>query len=221
MRWLPRAAEENEDDSVLTMPTDGLIRAGHGARIIIADDNADMRDYIRRLLAPNYRVEAVADGGAALAAVRREKPDLIVADVMMPVTDGFALLRFVREDQELRTVPVIMLSARAGEESKVEGLAAGADDYLVKPFSARELLARVDAQLQMASVRGQTEKMLRQSEERFRTMADSSPMMIWMTDAAGKILFVNRTGTEFLGVTAEPARDLDYLQFIHPDDRDA
>ena len=221
MRWLPRAAEENEEDSVLTMPTDGLIRAGHGARIIIADDNADMRDYIRRLLAPNYRVEAVADGGAALAAARREKPDLIVADVMMPVTDGFALLRFVREDQKLRTVPVIMLSARAGEESKVEGLAAGADDYLVKPFSARELLARVDVQLQMASVRGQTEKMLRQSEERFRTMADSSPMMIWMTDAAGKILFVNRTGTEFHGVAAEQAGDLDYVQFIHPDDRNA
>jgi PAS domain S-box-containing protein len=221
MRWLPRAAEENEEDSVLTMPTDGLIRAGHGARIIIADDNVDMRDYIRRLLAPNYRVETVADGGAALEAARREKPDLIVADVMMPVMDGFGLLRSVREDQELQTVPVIMLSARAGEESKVEGLAAGADDYLVKPFSARELLARVDAQLQMASVRGQTEKMLRQSEERFRTMADSSPMMIWMTDPAGKILFVNRTGAEFLGVTAEQAGDLDYVQFIHPDDRDA
>jgi PAS domain S-box-containing protein len=221
MSWLPRAAAEKEEDSVLTMPTDGLIRAGHGARIIIADDNVDMRDYIRRLLAPNYRVETVADGGAALEAARREKPDLIVADVMMPVMDGFGLLRSVREDQELQTVPVIMLSARAGEESKVEGLAAGADDYLVKPFSARELLARVDAQLQMANVRGQTEKMLRQSEERFRTMADSSPIMIWMTDPAGKILFVNRTCTEFLGVTREQTRDLDYLQFIHPDDRDA
>jgi len=220
MRWLPNGPAEKEQEPRLSMPAETLTRASDGARIIVADDNADMREYVRRLLAQNYRVEAVADGEAALLAARREKPDLIVADGMMPIMDGFALLRAIREDQELQTVSVIMLSARAGEESKIEGLAAGADDYLVKPFSARELLARVDAQVQMANVRGQTEKMLRESEERFRTMADSSPILIWMTDSAGRVLFVNRTYREFLGITAEQAKDLDYTQFIHPDDRD-
>ena len=119
------------------------------ARIIVADDNADMREYLTRLLSQNWRVEAVADGGAALAAARRERPDLVLTDVMMPVLDGFGLLRELRADASLASTPVVMLSARAGEEANVEGLQAGADDYLVKPFSSRELLARVSTHLQL------------------------------------------------------------------------
>ena len=116
-------------------------------RILLADDNADMRDYVRRILERHWRVQTVADGGAALAAVEREPPDLIVTDVMMPGVDGFQLVNILRRRPELASIPVIMLSARAGEEARVEGLAAGADDYLVKPFAARELVARVEAQL--------------------------------------------------------------------------
>jgi len=116
-------------------------------RIVLADDNADMRDYLRRILERHWRVETVADGAAALAAVEREVPDLIVTDVMMPGIDGFELVNDLRRRPELASIPVIMLSARAGEEARVEGLAAGADDYLVKPFAARELVARVEAQL--------------------------------------------------------------------------
>ncbi len=121
-----------------------------------------MRDYVRRLLADRYEVETAADGAAALAAVRRRRPDLVVSDVMMPGLDGFALLRELRGDAATQAIPVILLSARAGEESRDEGLKAGADDYLVKPFTARELLARVAARLEASRVR--REKALRETE---------------------------------------------------------
>jgi PAS domain S-box-containing protein len=128
-------------------------RRGAKARVLLADDNRDMREYLARLLAEAYEVEAVADGDAALAAARTRAPDLVLADVMMPGLDGFGLLRELRADPRTSTVPVVLLSARAGEESRVEGLAAGADDYLVKPFSSRELLARVHVHLEMARLR--------------------------------------------------------------------
>jgi signal transduction histidine kinase/CheY-like chemotaxis protein len=103
-------------------------------RVLLADDNSDMRAYVRRLLASRYEVEAVADGEAALAAARARKFDLVLTDVMMPKLDGFGLLQALRADERTRTMPVILLSARAGEESRVEGMGAGADDYLTKPF---------------------------------------------------------------------------------------
>ena len=122
-------------------------------RVLLADDNPDMRDYVCRLLAGSYDVEAVADGQAALEAAWRRRPDLVLSDVMMPRLDGLSLLSALRSDRELRDVPVIFLSARAGEEAKVEGLEAGANDYLSKPFSARELLARVRANIELATLR--------------------------------------------------------------------
>ncbi|WP_437798853.1 ATP-binding protein [Sorangium sp. So ce693] len=131
---------------------------GPSARILLADDNADMRMYVRRILDERWTVEAVSDGAAALEIARRLPPDLLVADVMMPGLDGFGLLRALRADPATRGVPVIMLSARAGEESRIEGLAAGADDYLVKPFSARELVARVATHLQLAEHRRAAER---------------------------------------------------------------
>jgi DNA-binding response OmpR family regulator len=87
---------------------------------------------------------------AGLAAAREHKPDLVLADIMMPQLDGFGLLKALREDPVTGDIPVMLLSARAGEESRVEGLQAGADDYLIEPFSARELLARVTARLENA-----------------------------------------------------------------------
>ena len=143
-RWLPDAAEaEPPPASAEGPPASAEVRA----RIVLADDNADMRDYLRRLLGARWDVEAVADGRAALAAARRRRPDLVVTDVMMPGLDGFGLLAALRSEEATRDLPVLVVSARAGEESRVEGLRAGADDYLVKPFSARELLARVEALL--------------------------------------------------------------------------
>jgi len=119
-------------------------------RILLADDNADMRNYLQRLLADRYTVLAVPDGAAALEVARSRPPDLVLSDVMMPGLDGIELLRELRAAEATRTIPVILLSARAGEESAVEGLSGGADDYIAKPFSARELLARVHTHIELA-----------------------------------------------------------------------
>ncbi|WP_207485202.1 ATP-binding protein [Arenibaculum pallidiluteum] len=135
------------------------------ARIVLADDNADMRAYVERLLAPYHDVEGVADGAAALAALRARPTDMLVTDVMMPVMDGIALVRAVRNDPALRTLPIVMLSARAGEEAGVEGLEAGADDYLVKPFSARELQARVRTHLELSRLRHEAEEQAHQARK--------------------------------------------------------
>jgi signal transduction histidine kinase len=150
LRWLPGSAEPqgsalHESQGGARLPAD--------RRIVIADDNADMRDYLVRLLGATWRVEAVANGADALAALRREPANLLIADVMMPVLDGVELIREVRADAALREIPVLLLSARAGEEARIEGLEAGADDYVCKPFSARELVARVASHLAQAGAR--------------------------------------------------------------------
>ena len=110
--------------------------------VLVADDNTDMREYVRRLLQGSFTVEAVENGTLALEAARARRPELVLADVMMPGLDGFGLLRELRADARTAQVPVILLSARAGEEATVEGLEAWADDYLVKPFNARERAER-------------------------------------------------------------------------------
>jgi signal transduction histidine kinase/DNA-binding response OmpR family regulator len=144
LRWLPDAEERPAARSPDTRSAE---------RVLLADDNADMRDYVRRLLEPRWQVEVAANGLAALEAARRERPHLVVTDVMMPELDGFGLLAALRADPSLDGVPVLMLSARAGEEATLEGVQAGADGYLVKPFSARELTARVESLLLRARIR--------------------------------------------------------------------
>lgn len=131
-------------------------RTGHRephARVLLADDNRDMREYVQRLLGHEYRVDAVADGAQALAAAMANPPDLVLTDVMMPGMDGFELLKAIRSHPSLASVPVVMLSARAGEDSRSEGIEAGADDYIVKPFTARELTARVRTHIGMHRMR--------------------------------------------------------------------
>ena len=126
-------------------------------RILVADDNMDMRTYICRILeAGGYDVETVDNGAAALQSIRSGPlPQLVLSDVMMPKLDGFGLLKILRDDAATKGLIVILLSARAGEEARLEGLAAGADDYLVKPFGARELRARVDSAITLADHRAQ------------------------------------------------------------------
>jgi signal transduction histidine kinase len=148
LRWL--APEDQPDDAELQ-------HVDRGRLVLVADDNADMRDYIVRLLRQRWRVVQAADGQQALDLARELRPTLVLTDVMMTNLDGFGLLRELRADPATASIPVIMLSARAGEESRIEGLQAGADDYLVKPFSARELLARVATHLQLATLRSTAE----------------------------------------------------------------
>ena len=121
-------------------------------RILLVDDNADMRTYLTGVLRERWEVEPVADGAEALTAARRTRPDLILTDVMMPRLDGAQLLAAIRADDALSDVPVVILSARAGDEA-IDGLAQGADDYLVKPFSVQELVARVSANMKLAKMR--------------------------------------------------------------------
>jgi signal transduction histidine kinase/DNA-binding response OmpR family regulator len=158
LRWLPGATAETSapaqaEWSFLPEHSAHAPFGGARASVLVVDDNADMREYVRRLLAPHYEVRTAADGVEALAAMRAQPPDLLLSDVMMPRLDGIGLLRQVRDDPVLARFPVVLLSARAGEEASIEGLEAGADDYLIKPFAARELLARVSANLKLGKLR--------------------------------------------------------------------
>ncbi len=200
LRWLPEDSATIESSGVIpdvvpgAAPSDFEPTAGAGRPLIVlADDNADMREYVRRLLLQHYRVHAVSNGEEALKAIRELKPDLILTDIMMPVVDGFGVLQAVRDDPETKAKPVILLSARAGEEARVEGLHAGADDYLVKPFTARELLARVGSHLKMSRIRHEAAEL----ERRLRAEADleRSRLREVFLQAPGPILML--TGPDF------------------------
>ena len=136
----------------------------------------------------------------------------------MPRLDGFGLLKRLREDERTRTIPFIMLSARAGEEARVEGLSAGADDYLTKPFSARELVARVGTHVEMARLRRAVATALEESEKRFRELADNAPVMIWITDDQGSVEFANRTYLEYFEVALADVAGQRWREFVHPSD---
>ena len=144
-------------------PAEALRPAARGrALILIVDEHVDMREYVARLLGARHDCITVGDGMEALDVLRGQRPDLVLTDVLMPRLDGFGLIKAIRGDHLLRHLPVIVMSARAGEESSVQGLAVGADDYLVKPFLARELIARVDGALAMARVRREMGDALRE-----------------------------------------------------------
>jgi PAS domain S-box-containing protein len=162
LRWLPEASATAEvfveHDEMLPVPCRQSSESEQRPRILFADDNADMRQYVSRLLGERYEVETAADGKAAFDMALSNPPSLILSDVMMPVLDGFEFLKAIRGDDRTRRIPIILLSARAGEESRVEGMQAGADDYLIKPFSARELLARVSARIEISRLQRENEK---------------------------------------------------------------
>jgi PAS domain S-box-containing protein len=189
---------------------------GAGGRVLVVDDNADMRQYVARLLADRYEVETAGNGEEALARVRSHAPDLVLSDVMMPAMDGFALLRALRTNPDTRGLPVILLSARAGEEASVEGLAAGANDYLVKPFTARELLARVGAHMEMVRVRKQA------AEREARLHAESREILESITDGFlgldqnWRFTYINAAGEELMGMRREEVLGRDHWEVFAP-----
>ena len=176
-------------------------------RVLLADDNADLREYARRLLSEQYQVHVVADGQAAFEAARELRPDLIISDVMMPRLDGFGLIREVRADPQLRATPIILLSARAGEESRIEGLDRGADDYLVKPFSARELLVRAGTLIRSAELRRRAEE----ARAQFETLLNAAPLGVMLVDENFRIAAVNPIALPLIGESDLIGRDFDSL----------
>ena len=138
-------------------PTEG----NPAGRILVVDDNVDLREHVTRLLAPTWEVVTADDGLAALPLAREGGFDLVLADVMMPRLDGFGLVSALRADPRTRHVPIVLLSARAGSAEAVAGLSVGADDYLTKPFTGQELIARVRANVELGQLRGQIIRRLR------------------------------------------------------------
>ena len=202
LRWLP--ADPGGADPTAS-PTADLPTAasrnrqitGGPASVLVADDNADMREYLTRLLSTaGHRVKTVTDGQEALDCARVDVPDLIISDVMMPRLDGLRLLAALRGDPRTAGTPVLLLSARAGQEAAIEGLEAGADDYLVKPFSAAELLARARAVVELSR--------LRNHHARWRTaLVNSLQEAFFVTEEDGTVIEINTAFTTILGYGPE------------------
>ncbi len=203
LRWLPTDTNSWSDSRSGTGTTATMTaltaaeRGGDRARVFVADDNADMREYLTNLLETHgYKVTAVTDGLQALEAIRVQVPDLVISDVMMPGLDGLQMLAALRKDPRTGALPVLLLSARAGQEASIEGLLAGADDYLVKPFSAAELLARVRANVELAR--------LRNHQARWRSaLVDSLQEAFFVCDEHGAVIEINTAFTEILGYGPE------------------
>ena len=231
LRWLPDRAEAKPGAASVSLTF------ADRPRVVLADDNADMRAYVRRILEEGgYQVQSVEDGAAALDAVREGSvPDLVISDVMMPGMDGFQLLAALRSDPDLEGLLVILLSARAGEEARVEGLAAGADDYLVKPFSARELRARADGAIRLARQRREasareaelstalaTERSraaLVQTEQQLDFALTSSRLGSWKVELPAMRWTASQICRATFGFApSEPFDNEKMLARVHPDD---
>ena len=179
---LPRGAVRHgdivtiEDDETFIVPFTGpdgqavgvsvgpaLTAEGHLPLILVADDNADMRTYLARVLRPHYRVVTAKDGLEALEEAKTHRPDLILTDAMMPRMSGYDLLKAVRNHAELSKTPVMFLTARAAADARIESLEAGADDYIAKPFDEQEVIARVR---NLIRVRAQERELLELQKEK-------------------------------------------------------
>nr|WP_246513134.1 response regulator [Azospirillum picis] len=235
LQWLPQEPRSDAPPPACGAPgTPGgpVPERTRTAAVLLADDNTDMRTYVERLLtAAGYRVEAVADGAAAVERARAAPPDLVLSDVMMPRLDGFGVIAALRGHPDTRDLPIILLSARAGEESAIEGLQAGADDYLVKPFSARELLARVEGALRLSDLRRETAERLRQANEALERRVEERTRerdRFWrlsrdpfvVADADGRWVSASPAWTDILGWTDAEllGRTSEWME--HPDDRE-
>ena len=191
------ACEADESDIIDAARNDEMSVEDGAPVIYVIDDNPDMRSYLSGLLSQHWRVRTFGDPARALEAIRRRPPDLVLSDVMMPGLDGFGLVTELRSDPVTAPVTLVLLSARAGEEAALEGLEAGADDYLVKPFTARALLARLRSHLDLAALRREaTDRAVRHTRQ-----------LTSLTRAAGELLSTERIAT-IIGIVERSARQM-------------
>jgi PAS domain S-box-containing protein len=170
---------------------------GHLSTVLVVDDNADMRLHIQSILEKDYRVVTAVNGLEALHKIKEENPSIVVSDIMMPIMDGTQLLKEVKQNKDTENLPVILLTARAGEESRIEGYKIGADDYLVKPFSSRELLARIDGQLKITKKR-------HAAEHQLHSLFEQAPSAIVIFKGPDAIFeLANKRTLEIIGKTKE------------------
>ncbi len=211
MSWLPghtvQLSDSVEHATELHAPTRvGTAKREAGEetpRLLVVDDNRDMRDYLQELLSPEFQVETAPNGRVAFERAKVSLPDLVVSDVMMPEMDGLQLLTALRQEPSTATIPLILVSARAGEEPAIEGMEAGADDYVVKPFTARELIARVHSHIKIARYRRQAyeiQAQLRTEMEEAKRQALAALENIsdgfWLIDSSWRIQYVNSAAVE-------------------------
>jgi len=190
--------------------------AARRAFILVVDDDANMRRTLELLLSGEWEVEAVADGRSALAAAARRCPDLILSDLIIPGLDGFALLHELRSDPRTRLVPVIAISGLDEEEARIHALESGASDFLIKPFSERELRARVGTQLEMARLR--REALERESEQRFRLLVEAiKDYALCLLDVQGRIVSWNAGAEVIHGYSEEEILGRPFSLFHDPE----
>lgn len=206
-RWIP---DENEN---ITTP----VYTGK-PRVLLAEDNADMQMYIKSILGEFCDVYSVPNGRVALMVIGKVRPDLVLTDIMMPEIDGLGLLKALRNDEDHRSVPVILLTARAGEEARIEGLESGADDYLTKPFNRNELMARVRSNLQLSRVRREVQAGIKLSEARLRALVNATSDVIYRMSPDWTIMR-QLDGRSFLKDAGLPLSNWDE-KYIHPKDRE-
>lgn len=216
-RWLPDFASPDASGAYLPAAA-----AADKPTVLLVDDNRDMREYVARLLQSRFAVVCAQDGQHALDLLDTGvQPDLVLSDVMMPRLDGFGLLKAVRARPLTETTPVIFLSARAGEEARIEGFDVGADDYLIKPFSARELIARVDTHIRLSRIRRTAGEHIKASEERLRIAVDEAGMATWDLDLRTRESRWSRSHYTLLGLAPNEsnlATDQMWRSLIHPAD---
>ncbi|HSF10106.1 MAG TPA: ATP-binding protein, partial [Nitrospirales bacterium] len=215
-QWAGDTDHEPASQEILQDKEISLQKIDHSRpTILLVEDNRDMRNYLTRLLCADYEVVSVCDGQEALDRIATVRPHLILSDIMMPRIGGNELLTHLRSNHELQSTPFIFLSARAGQEAEIDGLLTGADDYLIKPFSGRELLARIKNTLGLATMRHAAIEY----ESRFQHLAHHPEIMTWVTEADGNCVFLSRTWYDFTGQTQATGLGEGWLSAIHPHDR--
>ncbi|ASZ13494.1 ATP-binding protein [Chitinophaga sp. MD30] len=212
LRWFPDEVNVRQ-----TLHPDNDQQTPEKPVVVLADDNADMRDYIKGILDEYCSVYTAANGKDAFKLINEIKPDLVLSDIMMPELNGLELLEMLRQDPSLKAIPIILLSARAGEEARIEGLQGGADDYLTKPFTRNELVARVNSNIQLSNIRKEIEGAIRQSESRLRALVIATSDVVYRMNRDWTIMS-QLDGRNFLQDTGTPLSDWQN-KYIHPRDQ--